>query len=232
MECKRLKMVISKLRGLTPDRITAFSGAVMALATLILVGVTWQYVRLTNRLVRLQIEPSVEAGLDQPFIGSTTFTVQNAGAEPVENVIVNIRCFLFRGPNDRQPMVFFAGLPSDNKRSWWQIGKLRPGEIVKKDSTEHLTTFLTNKEKQENFENERAKAQAKDGKFQPLILGSIVAFDLSYQRQVDHKSYHMSRPAWLYKDGNTGKPVLVVRVISPEYKDLLEELTSGGGKRP
>src|SRR2546426_239622 len=63
-----------------------------ALANVILAVVTWQYVSLTNRLVKLQIEPSIEAGLDEPIMGSTTFVVQNNGAEPVENVIVNIRC--------------------------------------------------------------------------------------------------------------------------------------------
>jgi hypothetical protein len=39
---------------------------VTALATGFLAVVTWQYVSLTNRLVRLQIEPSVEAGLRSP----------------------------------------------------------------------------------------------------------------------------------------------------------------------
>jgi hypothetical protein len=70
-------------------------------------------------------------------------------------------------------MVFFAGLPSDNKRSWWQIGKLGAGEVVKKDSIQPLTGCLVNKENMEKFENQKTQAQAKGGKFQPVI------FDLS-----------------------------------------------------
>lgn len=65
--------------------------------------------------------------------------------------------------------------------------------------------------------------------FQAVTFGSIVVFDLSYQRDVDKKSYRVSRPAWLYKDGNTGKPRLIVPVISSEYKHFFDELASGGG---
>jgi hypothetical protein len=198
-----------------------------ALATVILAVVTWHYVRLTNRLVKLQIEPSVETGLDDPVMSSTTFVVQNSGAEPVENAIGNVRCFLFRDEND-PPTVFFTGVPWDNKRSWWHIGKLGPGEVVRKDSMEPITHCLVNKENMEKFENQKAKAQVKGGKFQPFILRSIVVFDLSFQREVDRKSYRMSRPAWLYKDGKTGTPVLRVPVISSEYKHFFDELTSGG----
>jgi hypothetical protein len=139
---------------------------------------------------------------------------------------------LFRNPDDRQPAVFFTGVPSDKKRSWWQIGKLGAGEVASKDSIEPLTAFLANRENMEKFENQKTKAQAKGGKFSPVIIASIVVFDLSYQREVDRKLYRLSRPAWLYKDGNTGKPVLGVPVISSEYKHFFDELTSGGGKRP
>jgi hypothetical protein len=229
MKFKSLKSAIRKLKwsGLPPDRIIAYSTLVMTLATLVLVGVTWYYARLTNRLVQLQIEPSVEAGLNEPFVGSTVFALRNTGAEPVENAIVNIRCFLFRGPNDQQPAVVFTGLPSDEKRSWWKVRILRSGEVVTKDSVESLTGCLVNKANMEKFEREKVEQQTKSPNVQPFTLGSIVVFDVSYQRQVDRKRYRVSRPAWLYKDGKTGQPILSIPVISSEFKPLFDELISG-----
>lgn len=60
---------------------------VIAFCTAVLVGVTWYYAslsnRLTNRLVELQVEPSVEIGVAEPFQAATVVTLRNIGAQDV-----------------------------------------------------------------------------------------------------------------------------------------------------
>jgi hypothetical protein len=212
------------------EKIAAWSTGVVAVATVALAILTSYYAYLTDKLVQLQIEPSIETALDQPVTGSTTLVLRNTGIEPIEDVVANIRCVLYRHQNDPQPMVVFTGVPGDSKRSWWRIGTLEAGQIEKKDSIEAQAMCLMNKDSAEAFEREKITRQAKESALLPVNYGAIVIFDINYHRKIDLKQYELHRPFWLHKDGKTGKPVLSAPIVSSDFKTFLEELTSGAVK--
>jgi hypothetical protein len=212
------------------EKVTAWSSTVMAAATVTLAVLTWNYASLTNKLVRLDIEPSLESGLEQPLLPSTTFLVRNTGVEPIENVVVNIRCVLYRHENDPHPTVVFAGIPGDSTRAWWRIGTLSPGQMEKKDSVEAQSMCLMNKESTEAFERSKMMSRDEPTTAPPIGYGSIVVFDITYQRQIDRKQYEVHRPFWLRKDGKTGKPGLSAPIVSSDFNRFFQELTRGSAK--
>lgn len=215
------------LRGITSERVMAF-------ASVILMVITGWYAYLTYRLEQLQIDPSLEIGVAEPFQSPTEIVLQNTGAKPIRNIAVNMRCFLFKNPNDTSPAIFFVGFPSRGEQhSWWFVPELRPGAVVTKDSAENLASFLANKEVMEkSLEAQKPRApirsnsrQAQPTQSWPMLSDLLLVVDVSYHRSVDYRPYHISRPAWLTRDANTRKPFLYSLPISSEYRRFLKELS-------
>ncbi len=85
---------------------------------------------------------------------------------------------------------------------------------------EALVRFLHNKQTREQSAT------------RPVFVDTIVAVDIVYQREVDHKRYHMSGIARLMKDSKTGKPFLEPLPMSDVYRRLLETVSFGYLREP
>ncbi len=94
-------------------------------------------------LVQGMEEPSVEIRMADPFQPGNDINLRNTGTQPIENVTINLRCFVFKDMFDKSPAMFFQGTPSSGEEhSWWFIPELRSGGTVRKDSSEALASFV------------------------------------------------------------------------------------------
>ncbi len=180
------------------EGILTLSNALIAIATLALVLVTSWYVHLTNKLVRLQIEPSVECGIDHTKDGKNILVLQNVGTEKVINVSVTNRHFIFR--DLRQPPIMSAlkakRVPGKEDSPWWKIPRLNPGEIQSRDAGDFLGLVKHN-------HNAMRRTRAAQEKTDPskIELYSLVFFDVAYQRKVDRKWYWTSEAYYFRESG-------------------------------
>ncbi len=180
-----------------------WTNVIIALATLTLAFITWRYVRLTNTLLRLQIEPAVVCGVDHRNDGRNFLVLQNAGTEKIINVSVHTRHFIFRDPHKPPIMstVKAKGVPGREASTWWTISGLAPGEIQLKNATDFLTRVKHN---DDAMKQTRAAQEGID--VDKIDLLSLVFFDVAYQREVDHKSYWFSEA--FYVGGDKDEVVL------------------------
>jgi hypothetical protein len=212
-------------------RLSAGAALVTALATLVLTFVTWRYVELTNRLVQLQIDPSLALSIADPLHRSNELVLKNTGAEPIKNISVNLRCFVFENSLDTSPVTFFEGFEAIGEdHSWWHIAELRSGQVLVKDGASVFSGFIQNGElilkdnQRLRLASTHPPAAQKSSRAQlPLFSNFIVVVDVKYQRAVDLKTYRLSRPVWLMKDQN-GRPILDAVPISTDFRSVLKQL--------
>jgi hypothetical protein len=69
------------------------AACIQALATVAIVGITWQYTAFTGRQAEQQAEPQIEAGLN-----GLTLSLSNRGVDPVVDVSVHLARLIFLGP--------------------------------------------------------------------------------------------------------------------------------------
>ncbi len=92
------------------------------------------------------VDPVVDIQIGTPFGSTTLISLINSGTEGVENISVNLRCFLLTGPDDNHPTLLFDGFSSiDNAHSWWLIKSLALGkQRRRKQSMPHNVMYATN----------------------------------------------------------------------------------------
>lgn len=194
--------------------VTTLSTVMVAIATVALVIVTWAYVRITHKLVRLQIEPSVECGFESSANGRTRVVLKNAGAEPVVNVKVDTRFYFFLDPN-RPPIFSHTNIgipPGHDEAVWWKIPRLSPGELQSRDATEEINRYFHN---QAAAEAQSLVTSVEGAKPIRTDFRSLVVFDVAYQREVDHRLYQISRSGFIFKERDSGKPLFLdIRTFS------------------
>jgi hypothetical protein len=129
-------------------RLATFTGtlatatkALFIVACLTLLGtmgqgyLTNQYVKLTDKLLKVQIDPIV--GFDLTDLGSDTVEVWNDGFDPVLAMRINPEIVAFTGATPT--MQYRSSVAPGRKRNdWWKIDRLSPGDPSQRKSIAEL----------------------------------------------------------------------------------------------
>ena len=119
--------IVAPTRTLARFTIVLAGVAVITLlATIVQVLVARQYVDLTNKLLRIQMEPNVK--LDLTALGSDSVEVWNAGFDPVIDLRINPEIVAFTGATPRSRYRWNVGPGRQNQNDWWRIARLSPGD--------------------------------------------------------------------------------------------------------
>jgi hypothetical protein len=208
---------------LEPTRIQAGSAFVAAVATVVLVGVTWRYVHLTHRLLQSQTEPQVVFEFD---LGRREMVVANEGIDRIVNVAVRVDTVALAGPPENAllgTVQVSPEIPDRKARPWWPLETLEPGASVRKtiaDEGANALKLMT------MFEGQRSGEQVAGSPAppRPQILG-VLAFRLSFRREVDRRSYRVNRMVWVFHDSTDAKqPLFWNPDLGPTTFDKLLEL--------
>src|SRR5271169_2820201 len=187
-------------KALLPFRNPQTAAAVATvIASIVLAWVTWSYVRLTGRLVRLQSDPVLEAGFD-PFHTGTVLELKNSGQQPVVGVGVFLKTTVFRDLNKPPIMTSSVGLSSPgSRRPWWNVSQLLPDQPpVSRDLSEPLRAFLQHVDATQETEEIQAKIQHRPPDRSPLT--AVLTIDVLYRREVDGRQYRLSLSGFLDRD--------------------------------
>jgi hypothetical protein len=182
-----------------PLRIQAWAALLVAAATILLVAVTWQYVRLTHRLLQAQTEPQVVFEFD---LGRREMVLANQGIDRIGGVAVKVDSAAIAGPPENALLLavqMSPEIPDRKAPPWWDLGTLEPGASVRKGIAgvgDDALQLLTMAEKTHSAEQQRTGFPAsKRGQ----IL-CVLAFRLTYRREVDRRSYRETRMVWVFHD--------------------------------
>jgi hypothetical protein len=199
---------------------------VTTFVTVVLAIITYKYVNLTNALVRLQIEPSLECGLKDEYTGKPQLVVHNVGVEPIIDLHIDHRNYIFRDLTSH-PILSEGGQPRVVQRheehSWWDIERLGGDEIRSKDVSDVVDLHSRNQKNLERMILDGARHDATTGqpiKPKRVDLFSIVLFEIRYRREIDRKTYRMLKTMRLMPVADSDKFLLHETDMWPDIPGL------------
>ncbi len=184
--------------------IQASAAVVMMIATVVLARITWNYVNLTKQLVRSQVEPVVDFGINRD---GEEIVVANIGAYQILDISVDRDTVCFLGPPWNKPIAKVRTgpkTPGRGPQAWWYLASLSPGEVknhpigeVVNDANNLLTTI----------EKQKAQGQIRDiSPTDNVQLFTFVVFRLVFHRDFDRRRYTSQKVIYVVRDSSTGKP--------------------------
>ena len=192
---------------MTSEQLMVGATIVVALATVVLAVLTGCYLKATNRLVSLQREPNVQVGIPDMLDKGQEVVVKNAGSDPVINIAIYPRHFVFGDP--KKPPIMSHGRPNekleDNRNAWWFIRRLEPDETLKKSLVEKLKTYWQNHESMKRYAGNETEPS------------SLFLLDVDFEREIDRKAYQITKVAQLLQveDTNGDKSLML---MEPMYQ--------------
>lgn len=186
--------------------VQAGAAVVMALVTIALAALTACYVRLTHNLVKTQVDPVVDLGINRD---GQDLVIHNSGAFQVLDILVDKISVSFLGPPWNKPVSKVRPgpkIPGADPKAWWYLTKLSPGGVKSHpigdvvDEANRLTTSM-----------ESAKARGHIRHVSPtdkVQLFTFVVFHLTFHRDFDRKRYTSQKVIHISTDSNTGKPLV------------------------
>ena len=145
--------------------------------------------------MRLQLEPNLRISLPGTFDERQEVVIHNGGSDPVVNVAIYPRHFIFGDPNE--PPIMSQGRPQETpgggRNAWWFICRLAPNETQKKSLAKEIAIYSRNLE--------AMKSHTGAGK-EPTCLFLL---DVDFQREIDRRDYQITKVAHLLEVQTNGK---------------------------
>jgi len=186
--------IVAPTRTLARFTIVLAGVAVITLlATIVQVLVARQYVDLTNKLLRIQMEPNVK--LDLTALGSDSVEVWNAGFDPVIDLRINPEIVAFTGATPRSRYRWNVGPGRQNQNDWWRIARLSPGDPSQRKSLAELAARW----KSELSDKQKSGTTLIKNRQRAAIICRI-----TYQRDVDKRQFFSIKTFTIDETGPRG----------------------------
>lgn len=191
-------------------------------------------IKLGEQAIQVQVEPEIQMEVNPTNDGGGDVVISNNGAYPILNLLVDTDSTIFLGPpveKNKNPIVSIQRsrprTPGPQNDAWWKLNKLPPGDNQKHPINEVLSNALQYQKVTEDNKARGQLAGVPPKTKSPLY--TLVHFRLRYQRQVDHKSYRMTKSIVLGTDGQTGKPIVLetkmMEYLIPNLREVLSKVS-------
>ncbi|MCI0564047.1 MAG: hypothetical protein MN733_36690, partial [Nitrososphaera sp.] len=197
----------------------------LALLTAGLVYVAHKEEQSVRQALEVQVEPQLQIEITsrKPI----ELVIRNNGAYPVLNISIFQETTTFMDPysgSKHSGPVIVGTTRSDLRHPWQHIDKLLPGDIHTLPLADVIKEQFGLLQMQTRPQG-RNKIPGLSLKERNRLIRMILHFQLSYQREVDRKTYRRTKSALLAVDDNTGSPFLQdTRMMESIYSSLREVL--------
>jgi ElaB/YqjD/DUF883 family membrane-anchored ribosome-binding protein len=192
-----------------------------------LVIVSYQQFKSSDQALQAQVQPEVGVEVNETDNGGEII-LRNYGAYPVVNLSVNDESTTFLWPTShKSPIVsitrFRTKTPGPQDKAWWHLARLSPGEMQK-----HSVKDVVENHFQERKLKEAAKAHGQIPGItarEKSSLYTLIHFRVTFQREVDRRTYKMTKSVVMMLDIQSGQPTLrdtkMMEYLIPNLREVL-----------